>query len=126
MNRKLRGLIEAIAEGLRGPGLQGKLDELEQRKVALEAKIAAALPPAPRFHPNLAEVYRRKVADLQSALADPGTQTETLEILRGLIQRDAYLACSILLIYCLLTIVGTLISDILLALIDPRIRMEGV
>ena len=87
MNRKLRGLIEAIAEGLRGPGLQGKLDELEQRKVALEAKIAAALPPAPRFHPNLAEVYRRKVADLQSALADPGTQTETLEILRGLIQR---------------------------------------
>jgi len=32
---------------------------------------------------------------------------------------------SILLIYCMLTIVGTLISDILLALFDPRIRMEG-
>jgi len=25
-----------------------------------------------------------------------------------------------------LTIIGTLISDILLALVDPRIRMEGV
>jgi peptide/nickel transport system permease protein len=36
-----------------------------------------------------------------------------------------YLAGSILLIYCGLTIVGTLISDILLALFDPRIRMEG-
>ncbi len=47
-------------------------------------------------------------------------------LLRGLIQRDAYLACSILLIYCFLTIVGTLISDVLLALLDPRIRMEGV
>jgi len=47
-------------------------------------------------------------------------------LLRGLIQRDAYLACSILLIYCLLTIFGTLISDILLAVVDPRIRMEGV
>jgi len=47
-------------------------------------------------------------------------------LLRALIQRDMYLSGSILLIYCLLTIVGTLISDILLALVDPRIRMEGV
>src|SRR6266404_5529712 len=30
VNRKLRRVIEAIAEGLRGPGLQIKLDELEQ------------------------------------------------------------------------------------------------
>ena len=47
-------------------------------------------------------------------------------LLRALIQRDMYLSGSILLIYCLLTIVGTLLSDILLALVDPRIRMEGV
>jgi len=46
-------------------------------------------------------------------------------LLRALIQRDMYLSGSILLIYCLLTIVGTLISDIMLALVDPRIRMEG-
>ena len=47
-------------------------------------------------------------------------------LLRALIQQDMYLAGSILLIYCFLTVVGTLISDILLALFDPRIRMEGV
>ncbi len=46
-------------------------------------------------------------------------------LLRALTQRDAYLSCAILLIYCLLTIIGTLISDVLLALLDPRIRMEG-
>lgn len=46
-------------------------------------------------------------------------------LLRSLITQDMYLAGSILLIYCLLTIIGTLISDILLALLDPRIRMEG-
>lgn len=46
-------------------------------------------------------------------------------LLRALTQQDMYLAGSILLIYCLLTIFGTLLSDILLALVDPRIRMEG-
>jgi peptide/nickel transport system permease protein len=46
-------------------------------------------------------------------------------LLRALTSQDMYLAGSILLIYCLLTIVGTLISDILLAWLDPRIRMEG-
>jgi peptide/nickel transport system permease protein len=46
-------------------------------------------------------------------------------LLRALQQQDMYLAGSILLIYCLLTIVGTLISDVLLAVADPRIRMEG-
>ena len=47
-------------------------------------------------------------------------------LLRALIQQDMYLAGSILLIYCFLTVIGTLISDILLALFDPRIRMEGI
>jgi len=46
-------------------------------------------------------------------------------LLRSLVSQDMYLAGSILLIYCFLTIVGTLISDVLLAWADPRIRMEG-
>jgi peptide/nickel transport system permease protein len=46
-------------------------------------------------------------------------------LLRALINQDMYLAGSILLIYSFLTIVGTLLSDVLLALIDPRIRMES-
>ncbi len=46
-------------------------------------------------------------------------------LLHALIQQDMYLAGSILLIYCFLTIIGTLISDILLAWLDPRIRLEG-
>jgi peptide/nickel transport system permease protein len=35
-----------------------------------------------------------------------------------------YLAGCILLIYCFLTVIGTLISDVLLAWLDPRIRVE--
>src|SRR5262245_58554102 len=41
-------------------------------------------------------------------------------LLRALVNRDMYLAGAILLIYSFLTIVGTLLSDVLLALIDPR------
>ncbi len=46
-------------------------------------------------------------------------------LLRALQSQDMYLAGSILLIYCALTIIGTLISDVLLAVLDPRIRMGG-
>ncbi|MCB0171342.1 MAG: ABC transporter permease [Anaerolineae bacterium] len=45
-------------------------------------------------------------------------------LLRALITQDMFLAGIIILIYCGLAIIGTLISDILLAWIDPRIRME--
>lgn len=46
-------------------------------------------------------------------------------LLRSLVNQDMYLAGGILLIYSFLTVVGTLLSDILLALIDPRIRVDA-
>ena len=46
-------------------------------------------------------------------------------LLRSLLTQDMYLASSFLLMLSTLTIIGTLISDILLALLDPRIRMGG-
>jgi peptide/nickel transport system permease protein len=45
-------------------------------------------------------------------------------LLRSLISQDMFLAGSIILIYMFLAIIGTIISDILLVWIDPRIRLE--
>ena len=45
-------------------------------------------------------------------------------LLRSLVNQDMYLAGGILLIYSFLTVVGTLLSDVALALSDPRIRVE--
>ena len=45
-------------------------------------------------------------------------------LLRALISQDMFLAGTNILIYIILAIIGTLISDILLAWLDPRIRME--
>ena len=45
-------------------------------------------------------------------------------LLTALLQQDMYLAGSIIVVLSLLTVIGTLISDLLLAVVDPRIRME--
>ena len=76
VNRKLNGLIDAIAEGLRAPGLQTRLDELELRRAELAQEIGSASTPPVRLHPNLAQIYRRKVERLQHALKDPDIRDE--------------------------------------------------
>jgi peptide/nickel transport system permease protein len=46
-------------------------------------------------------------------------------LLRALQSQDMYLAGAFVLLLSTLTVIGTLISDILLAVADPRIRLEG-
>lgn len=45
-------------------------------------------------------------------------------LLQSLMSQDMYLAGAFILLICMLTVLGSLISDILLALVDPRIRLE--
>jgi hypothetical protein len=63
-----------------------KLHAREARQEQFEADLAAA-PEArqPLLHPNLAEVYRRKVAVLAEALAEDAMQDEAFELIRALI-----------------------------------------
>ena len=80
-------LVEAIASGPRNAGLLAGLDRLEARKADLEKVLADGEVPVVRMHPNLGEVYRKRVADLQAALADPRLQTEAFELIRSLVER---------------------------------------
>jgi peptide/nickel transport system permease protein len=45
-------------------------------------------------------------------------------LLQALLGQDQYLAGAFLLLLCAMTVIGTLLSDILLALLDPRIRFQ--
>ena len=45
-------------------------------------------------------------------------------LLRALIAQDVYLAGAMILMLSVLTVIGTLISDLLLAWLDPRIRYK--
>jgi peptide/nickel transport system permease protein len=47
-------------------------------------------------------------------------------LLRALLGQDMYLAGTIILLLGILTIIGTLISDIMLVLVDPRINLTEV
>ena len=46
-------------------------------------------------------------------------------LLQGLMTEDIYLAGSMLMVLSLLGVLGTLVSDLLLLWLDPRIRMGG-
>ena len=47
-------------------------------------------------------------------------------VFRSLVQQDMFLAGSTIMALSFLTVVGTLVSDILLVMVDPRIRFEAV
>lgn len=54
-----------------------------------------------------------------------GLPTLGPRVLQALQSQDTYLASSCLFIHCILAVVGILISDIMLSLVDPRIRFGG-
>ena len=58
---------------------------LEAREDKLNALLAKQPVSEPSLHPNLAEIYREKVAALHTALSDPRTNDEAFGIIRTLI-----------------------------------------
>ena len=86
--RQLRTLLDLIKDGHGGPAMVKELNDVERRQGILAAEIAAAgMPePVPALHPNLPELYRRKVEALEAALRDPATAAAAAEALRGLIE----------------------------------------
>jgi DNA invertase Pin-like site-specific DNA recombinase len=86
VERQVTNLVDAIANGLRSPGLQARLDALESRRAELAAGLAEAPARLPAMHPNLTELYRTRVGDLQAALS-ANRSPEALEAARELIER---------------------------------------
>lgn len=84
--RRLANLVEAIADGRRSPSLRQQLDALETKCEALRVQIGAPLPPRPVFPADLAETYRRRVGELEHAIADRKTPA-VQEAARALIGR---------------------------------------
>jgi DNA invertase Pin-like site-specific DNA recombinase len=83
---KLAYLGDELADGRGSRTLKDKLVALEAREDELKAQLANQPAREPALHPNLAEVYREKVAALHTALTDPATKDEAFSIIRTLIE----------------------------------------
>jgi site-specific DNA recombinase len=85
VKRDIKKVIDAIKAGYAGPELKAEMDDLQARKNALLAQLAAADEPPPLLHSSMADLYRSKVEDLAAALQREDTRLEASEMLRGLI-----------------------------------------
>ncbi len=86
--RQVRTLLDLIKDGHGGAAMVKELNEVERRQDIVAAEIAAAgtPEPVPVLHPNLPELYRRKVETLEAALQDPAAAAAAMAALRGLIE----------------------------------------
>jgi DNA invertase Pin-like site-specific DNA recombinase len=87
VERKLANLIDALAEGLRSPGVAAKLAGLEADRDRLTLAIRHSQPTPIRLIPNLGVSYRRVLAGLRERLSGPGGDPEAMAIARQLIER---------------------------------------
>ncbi len=78
-------IISAVKQGMLHASMQDALTELEGRKALREREIAATPDPPPVIHPNLAELYRRKVDRLHECLNAEETRGEAAEALRSIV-----------------------------------------
>ena len=85
VGRQIERLVDALADGTPAVAVNGRLRELEQRRLALEAELAKSVAPAPQLHPNLAEIYREKIAGLTAALAR-NDAAEARDVVRSLVE----------------------------------------
>ena len=83
---QIERLMDALTEGAPAVAVRARMEALEARRLVLERELAPAEAPAPRLHPNLAEVYRRKLVELSAALAGDDA-AEARELVRGLVEQ---------------------------------------
>ena len=87
IERKLKDIVAAIEDGGYTRMLSDRLRELEAQQDQIADRLAQAPIDIPDIHPNVADIYRRKVARLADALNHPEDSHEATAALRGLIER---------------------------------------
>ena len=87
VNTAIKRCLTFITEGDGNPGLvRDELKDLEARKRDLERTLTANHDErAVEIHPNMAELYRKKVTELQALLADETARPQAMDLIRSMI-----------------------------------------
>ncbi|WP_307437422.1 recombinase family protein [Labrys monachus] len=87
VTKQIRGIIEAIKEGMFQPSMKAEMDALEARKAELTAMLADVPADVPDLLPSASAIYAKKVGRLTEALNQPDQRAEAAEALRLLIEK---------------------------------------
>jgi site-specific DNA recombinase len=87
VGRRIRKIVDAIADGVPARSLKDELLGLEAREDEIKVKLAATPEPKVYLAPNMAEIYRQRVSELQHVLAAGSEQAQALEAIRSLIDK---------------------------------------
>ena len=120
MIRRLRANL--LDELQRQYVVTGRAKGLSPVKLLLKYPLRMALNPFIADIGNLLPQVVSGAAIVSIVLNLPTTGPMLIEALRA---QDMYLAGSFLMFLALLTVIGVFLSDLLLAMLDPRIRLEG-
>ncbi len=87
LDRQIRNTLELIKDGTGTRSMVVELRAMEDRQDQLKAEIeeAAEGEAVPALHPNLAQIYRAQVEELEAALTDPGTAATAMGALRSVV-----------------------------------------
>jgi peptide/nickel transport system permease protein len=99
----------------------GRAKGLDERTLLLRYPVRAALNP---FVSSMAFMLPRLVSGAVITSVVLSLPTTGPLLLKALMSQDMYLAGAFILLLSTLTVIGMLISDILLAWLDPRIRLS--
>jgi peptide/nickel transport system permease protein len=95
---------------------------LSEFRLVMKYPVRAALNP---FASSVAYLFPYLVSGSVIVSLVLGLPTVGPLLLQALVAQDMYLAGAIVLLLGVMTVVGTLISDVLLMWIDPRLRIQG-
>ena len=89
VERGIKRCLEFITGGDGEPGLvRDRLRQLEERRSEIIAEMKTRQGnQVVEIHPNLPDIYRRKVSNLQEVLEDETARPQAVEIIRSLIDR---------------------------------------
>jgi len=85
VERAIAGIMAAIEDGMYQPAMKARMEDLERKKAEIVGRMTQAPADVPDIHPNIGEIYKRKVTRLTDALADPELRSEAAEAIRSLV-----------------------------------------
>jgi site-specific DNA recombinase len=89
IKRRSQQILKLLLEGFRNEEWKDELRRLDERRLELEAAVAAGAtdPPKPALHPQMAKVFRQKATTLAAALERDGQRDAARLALRDFIER---------------------------------------